>query len=97
MGFIESFVNGANTLLWSYVLIVLLVGSGLYFTFRTKFVQFGMVKEMFRLMGEGPTGDKKGISSFQAFCIVCDGNVFKSNFSFADNDMILTFIYRCIQ
>ncbi|MGG3561905.1 alanine/glycine:cation symporter family protein [Neobacillus rhizosphaerae] len=69
MKMIENFVNGSNTLLWSYILIVLLIGSGLYFTFRTKFVQFRMVGEMFRLMGEGTKGDKKGISSFQAFCI----------------------------
>ncbi|MCL6573718.1 MAG: alanine:cation symporter family protein [Bacillus sp. (in: Bacteria)] len=70
MEIIEKFVNGANTLLWSYILIVLLVGSGLYFTIRTKFVQFGMVGEMFRLMGDGTKGNKKGgISSFQAFCI----------------------------
>lgn len=69
MRWIESFMNGANTLLWSYVLIVMLIGLGLYFTFRTKFVQFRMIGEMFRLMGEGTKGDKKGISSFQAFCI----------------------------
>jgi len=69
MKIIESFVNGTNTLLWSYVLIILLIGSGLYFTFRTKFVQFRMIGEMFRLMGEGATSEKKGISSFQAFCI----------------------------
>ncbi|WP_413304125.1 alanine/glycine:cation symporter family protein [Bacillus sp. 1P10SD] len=69
MKIIENFVNESNTLLWSYILIVLLIGSGLYFSFRTKFVQFRMVGEMFRLMGEGAKGDKKGISSFQAFCI----------------------------
>jgi alanine or glycine:cation symporter, AGCS family len=69
MKMIENFVNESNTLLWSYILIVLLIGSGLYFTFRTKFVQFRMVGEMFRLMGEGAKGDTKGISSFQAFCI----------------------------
>ncbi len=69
MSLIESFMNGANTLLWSYVLIVMLVGLGLYFTFKTKFVQFKMIGEMFRLMGEGASPGKKGISSFQAFCI----------------------------
>ncbi|WML57933.1 alanine/glycine:cation symporter family protein [Neobacillus sp. PS2-9] len=69
MKMIENFVNESNTLLWSYILIVLLIGSGLYFTLRTKFVQFRMVGEMFLLMGEGTKGDKKGISSFQAFCI----------------------------
>ncbi|WP_042357235.1 alanine/glycine:cation symporter family protein [Bacillus rubiinfantis] len=69
MGMIGDLINGTNTLLWSYVLIILLIGSGLYFTFGTKFVQFRMIGEMFRLMGEGATGSKKGISSFQAFCI----------------------------
>lgn len=69
MKVIESFINGTNTLLWSYVLIFMLIGVGLYFTFRTKFVQFRMIGEMFRLLGEGATADKKGVSSFQAFCI----------------------------
>ncbi|GHH99612.1 alanine/glycine:cation symporter family protein [Neobacillus kokaensis] len=69
MQIIENIINGTNTLLWSYILIILLIGSGLYFSISTKFVQFRMFGEMFRLMGEGATGDKKGISSFQAFCI----------------------------
>lgn len=69
MELFKDFINGTNTILWSYVLIILLIGSGLYFTIRTKFVQFRMVGEMFRLLGEGVRDDKKGISSFQAFCI----------------------------
>jgi AGCS family alanine or glycine:cation symporter len=69
MNVIETFINGTNTLLWSYVLIIMLIGTGLYFTFRTKFVQFRLIGEMFRLLGEGARADKKGVSSFQAFCI----------------------------
>lgn len=69
MKIIEAIINGTNTLLWSYVLIIMLIGIGLYFTFGTKFVQFRMIPEMFRLLGEGVNADKKGISSFQAFCI----------------------------
>lgn len=69
MGIIENFINGANTILWSYILIIMLIGCGLYFTFRTKFVQFGMIGEMFRQLGEGAADKKNGISSFQAFCI----------------------------
>ncbi|WHY33776.1 alanine/glycine:cation symporter family protein [Cytobacillus firmus] len=57
-----------SNFLWSYVLIIMLIGLGLYFTVRTKFVQFRMIGEMFRLLGEGAV-KKKGISSFQAFCI----------------------------
>lgn len=69
MNLIESVVGGMNTLLWSYVLIIMLIGLGLYFTFRTKFVQFRLFGEMVRLLGEGAKADKKGVSSFQAFCI----------------------------
>ncbi|MBX9955113.1 alanine:cation symporter family protein [Peribacillus simplex] len=60
-----------SNFLWSYVLIIMLIGIGLYFTFRTKFVQFRMIGEMFRLLGEGAasSSEKKGVSSFQAFCI----------------------------
>jgi len=69
MKVIESIISGTNTLLWSYVLIIMLIGLGLYFTFRTKFVQFRLFGEMIRLLGEGARADKKGVSSFQAFCI----------------------------
>jgi alanine or glycine:cation symporter, AGCS family len=69
MEVLENIINGTNTLLWSYVLIIMLIGVGVYFSFRTKFVQFRMIGEMFRLLGEGAKADKKGVSSFQAFCI----------------------------
>lgn len=64
-------INQINTVLWSYVLIVLLIGLGLYFTFRTGFIQLRYVREMFRVLTEG-IGVKtsgKEISSFQAFCV----------------------------
>lgn len=69
MKILDNLISGTNTILWSYILIIMLIGLGLYFTFRTKFVQFRMIGEMFRLLGEGAKDDKKGISSFQAFCI----------------------------
>ncbi|HBA03123.1 MAG TPA: sodium:alanine symporter family protein, partial [Clostridium sp.] len=57
-----------NTFMWSYVLIVLLIGVGIYFSFRTKFVQFRFFKEMFRLLMPNDQENKDGVSSFQAFC-----------------------------
>ncbi|WP_430487877.1 alanine/glycine:cation symporter family protein [Priestia flexa] len=68
----SNFVNEANNFLWTYILIALLLLVGLYFTIRTKFVQFSQFKEMVRLLGEGAKtdgSDKKGITSFQAFAI----------------------------
>lgn len=68
---LESLVGVLNDFLWSKILIVMLIALGMYFTIRTKFVQFRLAGEMFRLLGEGAKGGKnKGsISSFQAFCI----------------------------
>ena len=36
---LNAVINQVNTILWSYILIVLLIGLGLYFTFRTGFIQ----------------------------------------------------------
>ncbi|MCX7884180.1 MAG: alanine:cation symporter family protein [Caloramator sp.] len=68
---VSNFINQANTILWSYVIIALLISAGLYFSLRTRFVQLRYFKEMFKLLTEG-TGSAKGtghVSSFQAFCI----------------------------
>ena len=56
--------------LWAYFLIGALILCGLYFTIRTRFVQFMMIGEMVRLLADG-AGDKKHrhISSFQAFAV----------------------------
>lgn len=72
--FLGEFIEYINNILWSYVLIVVLVGAGLYFGFKTRFVQIRYFKTMFKLLGEGAgkaitEKDKNNISSFQAFCI----------------------------
>ncbi|KYQ87192.1 alanine:cation symporter family protein [Thermoactinomyces vulgaris] len=65
---LDKYVLAINDVLWTYVIVALLIVAGLYFTIRSRFVQFRFIKEMFRLLGEG-MGKKDGISSFQAFCI----------------------------
>ena len=62
------FVDNVNTLLWTYILIALLMGLGLYFTIRTKFVQVRLFGEMFRVITEKKDGGS-GVSAFQAFTI----------------------------
>lgn len=71
---LSKFVSVGNTILWSYVLIIMLIVFGLFFTIQTNFVQFRLFKEMFRLLTEGAADrksnkSKKSVSSFQAFCI----------------------------
>ncbi|HSJ39245.1 MAG TPA: alanine/glycine:cation symporter family protein [Planococcus sp. (in: firmicutes)] len=61
-------IDEGNNLLWTYILIGLLLGLGVYFTIRTKFVQVRLFGEMFRVISEKKDGEK-GISAFQAFTI----------------------------
>lgn len=72
-------IGHINDFLWTYLLTVLLLGTGLYFTLRLKGVQFRMIGEMLRLLVNSSQkhddkkdlslpADKK-ISSFQAFAV----------------------------
>lgn len=68
---LNQIISFGNTYIGTYLLIVLLLIAGFYFTFKTNFVQFRMIKEMILLLGDGvgkSTKDGK-VSSFQAFCI----------------------------
>ena len=67
-GLLESTVSVANDFIWTYVLIALLIGLGLYFTVRTRFVQFRFFGDSVRLLGAG-TASGTGISSFGAFAV----------------------------
>ena len=67
--FLLHLVETTNDFLWSKLLIIMLVACGIYFTFKSKFVQFRMLKEMVRVLMEGKTSSKDDVSPFQAFCI----------------------------
>ena len=61
-----------NDVMYTYVLIILLVGVGVYFTIRTKGVQFRLLKDGIKSMMEKSEKDKNGekkVSSFQALMI----------------------------
>ncbi|MGL5544559.1 MAG: alanine/glycine:cation symporter family protein [Cetobacterium sp.] len=64
----NSVVNFLNDILWSYVLIVMLLFVGTYFTLKTKFVQIRYFTQMIKILGDS-VGQKGGVSSFKAFCI----------------------------
>ncbi len=65
---LNNIISNINDALYSYILIIILVLGGLYFTFRTKFVQFRLLKEQFRAVMEKPK-DSNGVSSFQALMV----------------------------
>ena len=58
--------------MYTYVLIIMLVGVGIYFTIKTKGVQFRLLKDGIRSMMEKAEKDEKGqkkVSSFEALMI----------------------------
>lgn len=78
----NDLITSVNGVIWGYVLIFALVGCGLWFTFKTRFVQFRMVGEMIRLLTDSAVNtveeqvkeqkeglESKHISSFQAFAV----------------------------
>ncbi|MCF0176279.1 MAG: alanine:cation symporter family protein [Bacteroidales bacterium] len=71
-GFLNKALTSFNDVIWTYFLITLLILCALWFTIRSKGVQFRLFREMFRALGEsGSSGNegKKSISSFQAFAV----------------------------
>lgn len=64
----EYLIDPVNKALYTYVLVYLLVAAGIYFTIRTRFVQFRYFRRMLGQLFNSRVGDG-GISSFQAFCV----------------------------
>jgi AGCS family alanine or glycine:cation symporter len=60
-----------NDVMYTYVLIILLVGTGIYFTVRTRGVQFRLLWDGIKSMMEksDKNGEVKKVSSFQALMI----------------------------
>lgn len=85
MEFLESIVDGVNSILWGYVLIYALVGVGIFFTVylgAPQFIRFGpAVRQVFgRLYKEHPTDrDGRSISSFQALAVAISAQVGTGN------------------
>lgn len=71
MDLLTQLIGSANDFLWTYVLIIMLLGCAFWFSFKTKFVQVRMLKEMIRLLNDssGYKNGEKHVSSFQAFAI----------------------------
>ncbi|GHI88269.1 alanine/glycine:cation symporter family protein [Streptomyces xanthophaeus] len=79
---LDSWVVAVNDHLWTYLLIPLVVGAGLYFTVRSRGVQLRLLPEMFRVVKEKtpPRADgRKQVSSFGAFTISAAARVGTGN------------------
>lgn len=65
---LNDIVSAVNDILYGYILIILLVAGGIYFTIRTKFAPFRLFREQLRAVMEKPT-ENGGVSSFQALMV----------------------------
>ena len=85
-----NILNEVNDFLWTYVVITLLVICAVYFTIKTKGVQFRSLKETWNLLKEKPKQSsaetdsttnqkKKSVNSFQAFAISLSSRVGTGN------------------
>ena len=64
----RELLSAVNGVLYYPILIIVLLACGFYFTFRTKFVQFSLFGEAFRVISEKPEGEDD-VSSFQALMV----------------------------
>ncbi len=65
---LSNLVDVISTFMYSKLLIIMLIGAGLYFTIRTKFVQGRYFVESIRVVTEKPT-EEGAVSSFQALMV----------------------------
>ncbi len=72
---LADFLNG---ILWSNPLIILALGTGLFFTIATRVLQIRHIKDMVKLLLDGEASEK-GLSSFQAFALAISGRVGTGN------------------
>ena len=86
MDFLNSIIEQINNVLWSYVLIALLILSGLFYTLRTGFAQGRLLGDMVALitgkLSSLKDGEKKvagQVTGFQAFCIAVASHVGTGN------------------
>ena len=70
----DSILVWVNGLIWSNALIALCLGAGLWFSFRTRFMQVRGFIEMTRLTFTGQKSDA-GVSSFQALSMSMAGRI----------------------
>ena len=81
--FLLKIVGTINTYLSNYILLILLVGTGLFFTIKTRFVQvrcFGQgMKNVFGNIKLNGGKDGKGVSSFQALATAVAAQVGTGN------------------
>lgn len=93
MELLEKVVGFVNKVLWDYALLILLCGTGIFFTIRLKFVQVRKFKDSFKktfgnLTLRGEKADGSGMSSFQSLATAVAAQVGTGNLAGAATALI---------
>ena len=77
---INELLTAINDLVWGAPLIILLLGTGIYFTWRLKLLQLTRLKLAFSLIFRKEETEKEGdVSSFQALCTALSSTIGTGN------------------
>ncbi|NBI09776.1 alanine:cation symporter family protein [Colidextribacter sp. OB.20] len=68
MELFSTIIGTLSNWMYSYILIIMLLGVGLYFTFRSKLIQLRLLGESIRVVSEKPK-DANSVSAFQALMV----------------------------
>ena len=74
-----KFLTQVNNLVWGMPLILLLLGTGIYFTTHLKFIQFVRLKKAFSLIFKKNENQEGDVSSFQALCTALSSTIGTGN------------------
>ena len=85
---LATVLSKVDDVLYTWLLIYLLAGSGIYFSIRTRFVQIRRFRDALKCMMEKKDGDK-GVSSFQALMIATASRVGTGNMAGGATAIIL--------
>lgn len=66
---ISEVISLISNFMYGKLLIIILLLGGFYFTFRTRFVQFRLIRQAFSSIMEKPEDGDKKVSSFQALMV----------------------------
>ncbi|WP_338754137.1 sodium:alanine symporter family protein [Bacillus sp. FJAT-52991] len=72
-------VSVMNEFLWGWLLIISLLGTGVYYTFKLKFVQLTQIPKAFKVVFRKDSKEGSGLSSFQALSTAVAGQVGTGN------------------
>ena len=74
-----DFLSFISEILWGSVMIYLLLGCGIWFTWRTGYIQFRYIRQFSRSLRRSLTPQEGGLTSFQVLCISLAARVGSGN------------------